>query len=736
MNALSSARLSRLWTILIPLTILVGCGDGDGPTRIVNEPAAPFDGPPASCFEALTFEDICDQNDSIAFTEFEGGVAEITDNPVQDDGNPSAKVTQMRKFRAVSGFTFGGVVLDFSALGSDDVPPGSFYTVKVWSQRPVNVLFEPDGGGPGSGDEVQHGGTGWEELTFNVNFSGNTSGFVFIFDNGTLGDAASDPDNWTFYVDDISLPMQSGGGPGPGAGSFPVTFDEATPPSVTEFGGAGYALEPGPVGGGDANALKIVRDGGEAFAGAWVAVPEIPNDAGPQTISAEVYSPTGGIPIVAKAEYADNMGSGEVQANEVVVAGWQTLTWTFTNLAAPNVYNRFTILPNLGTVDSPAQSYYFDNIDLVGAGGGADPGTIPDVVLYATDPNETVDLVFGTDYTEISPFGSGSVFDNNDTSDADFSPAFSVTTGDGYGAQVGQLAFVGFGGGFAAGYGTVDFKAKGLNNDLIRVKFLDAGDYLDITLTSSSYSTDLGNGWYQVSVPLSDFTGVGTATGLLFETDNTAASSFTFLLTDIGFSGTAGGVGFVPDVVIYATDPNETVDLVFGTDYTGFDSFGSGATFDNNVTTDADYNPAFGVTTGDGYGAQVGQFAIVGFAAGFASGYQTLDFKAKGLNNDLIRVKFLDDPNYLDITLTSSSYSTDLGNGWYQVSVPLADFTGVAAATGLLFETDNTAASAFTFLLTDFGFSGTAGGGGAVVNGTSKPATSVALKCFQPTVEL
>ena len=170
--------------------------------------------------------------------------------------------------------------------------------------------------------------------------------------------------------------------------------------------------------------------------------------------------------------------------------------------------------------------------------------------------------------------------------------------------------------------------------------------------------------------------------------------------------------GTIPDDVIYATDPAETVDLVFGVDYTGFDPFSSGSVFNNDITTDADFSPAFGVTTGDGYGAQVGQFAIVGWSAGFASGYATLDFKAKGLNNDLIRIKFLDDPNYLDVTLTSSSYSTDLGNGWYQVSIPITAFTGVATATGMLFETDDTAANSFTFLLTDIGFSGTAGGGG------------------------
>jgi len=173
----------------------------------------------------------------------------------------------------------------------------------------------------------------------------------------------------------------------------------------------------------------------------------------------------------------------------------------------------------------------------------ADPGTIPDVVIYASDPAVTVDLVFGVDYASFDPFGSGSVFDGAFAADADFSPAFAVTTGNGYNAQVGQLGMLGFATGFATGYATMDFKAKGLNNDLIRVKFLNDPNYLDITLSSSPYSTALGNGWYQVSVPITDFSGVDTATGLLFETDDTSPGAFTFLLTDIGFSGTAGGGG-------------------------------------------------------------------------------------------------------------------------------------------------------------------------------------------------
>ena len=228
MNLLSAARLSRLWTILIPLTMLVGCGDGDGPTRIANEPAAPYDGPPASCFEELSFEDVCDF--SYSFVEFEGGpgtIVSIADQPLiaGDAGNTSDKAIKAIKARASSGAVFGGFVVTVLSTppAPFDIAAGDSFTMKVWSQRPVPVLFEPKDGGAGSGAEVQHGGTGWEELTFVWdNFSGTIDGFVFIFDNGTNGNFAADPDNWTFYIDDIALVDDTGGGPPPG-GTAPTT---------------------------------------------------------------------------------------------------------------------------------------------------------------------------------------------------------------------------------------------------------------------------------------------------------------------------------------------------------------------------------------------------------------------------------------------------------------------------------------------------------------------------------
>jgi hypothetical protein len=96
-----------------------------------------------------------------------------------------------------------------------------------------------------------------------------------------------------------------------------------------------------------------------------------------KTISARVHSPTAGIPMVLKLEGPGGApSSGDVQANETVVAGWQTLTWTIN--AVNTNYNVIVLLPNLGTVDAPpGKAYYFDDITLLGtpSGGGGGGGS-------------------------------------------------------------------------------------------------------------------------------------------------------------------------------------------------------------------------------------------------------------------------------------------------------------------------------------------------------------------------
>jgi Bacterial Ig-like domain len=162
--------------------------------------------------------------------------------------------------------------------------------------------------------------------------------------------------------------------PPPSSGTVLANFDSVSPPFAGFEGGEGSAVEPGPAGG-SGNALKVLRSGGQPFALAIVTLPStIALEAGRLTISARVNSPTAGIPMVLKLEGpGGNPSSGDLQANEAVVVGWQTLTWTVP--AVNTNYNTLVLLPNLGTVDAPpGKAYYFDDIQLLGAASGSGGG--------------------------------------------------------------------------------------------------------------------------------------------------------------------------------------------------------------------------------------------------------------------------------------------------------------------------------------------------------------------------
>ena len=222
---------------------------------------------------------------------------------------------------------------------------------------------------------------GWQTLTWIFNTVDLTKAytrFTILPALGTVGTGQ------IYYFDDITLAPESAAPPPPSAGEITLaSFDEATPPAIVEFGGAGYAIEAGPAGG-SGKALRITRPGGEVFAGAFVSVPAIPFAATRRTITARVYSPTAGTPMIAKAEYADNSGSGDTAPTTPVVVGWQTLTWVFNNIDLSRSYTRFTILPNLGTVGT-GQSYFFDDIKLPAATVAAPPAA-PTTIASLDEP--------------------------------------------------------------------------------------------------------------------------------------------------------------------------------------------------------------------------------------------------------------------------------------------------------------------------------------------------------------
>ena len=145
-----------------------------------------------------------------------------------------------------------------------------------------------------------------------------------------------------------------------------ASFDGATLPRFEGFnGGETSAIAAGPAGG-SGNAGKIIRLGGEVWAGAKVNVGPIPLTAANRTISARVYSAVAGVPMVLKLENESDasINTGDLQATQAVVVGWQTLTWVVPADKVGPAYSWVVMLPNLGTKASasPGETYYFDDI--------------------------------------------------------------------------------------------------------------------------------------------------------------------------------------------------------------------------------------------------------------------------------------------------------------------------------------------------------------------------------------
>ena len=148
-----------------------------------------------------------------------------------------------------------------------------------------------------------------------------------------------------------------------------ASFDEATPLVFEGFNGAETSsIAAGPTGGTGLSG-KIVRLGGEVWAGAKVNVGPIPLTATNRKISARVHSAVAAVPMVLKLENASDAGinTGDIAATETVVVGWQTLTWVVPAGKVGPSYSWVVMLPNLGTKASasPGETYHFDDIKLL-----------------------------------------------------------------------------------------------------------------------------------------------------------------------------------------------------------------------------------------------------------------------------------------------------------------------------------------------------------------------------------
>ena len=448
-----------------------------------------------------------------------------------------------------------------------------------------------------------------------------------------------------------------------------------------------------------------------------------------------------------------------------------------------------------------------------------------DQSLYSSVGSENGNVNWGG----LSGFGNGATFDAG-VIDPVHGQVFKVSSGEGYAPDVNS-GFAAFTGAFSGidGYDTFNVKVTDTPSGVVEVKLIGGttDSVVHVTLATDPNATDLGGGWYELSIPFSQFSNNSDAnlashSGFLIGMpgDN-GATPFDFYFTDVEVAGIDySGVSYVsgltardflsigqnlatmtdtagdavigidehaimrvglswdeagtmrsplaelgkgeltatvsvtdvhgntnssPEAKAYV-DPDFTLDMyaaplegidiendtnaqvttapehmLFSGDgnhdgamWNGVDTFGNGAVFDATVM-DADHGHVFKVTSGEGYGAdvQVAFAAFTGHGAGFVAGYDVFNAKVKGSPDGTVEVKLLGGTDSVAVVDTATyPGSTDLGGGWYELSIPFTEFShsdaaNMAAHTGwLIGPPGDQADTPFDFFFTDVGFAG------------------------------
>ena len=369
---------------------------------------------------------------SVAYAAATSGVAfEVVTNPKQSGINSTdTKVGSLTNTgSAFEALTFQlDEAINFS--GSNKT-----ITMKVYSETAYPVLFKLETGVNGERAnevEVNHGGTGWELLTFNFATSARKSfvngdpenGVAFVptgqYDSFSIFLDFAGTTSGTFYIDDIVQSNSDGtdGGTASTKTSFPVNFE--TPAN----GGAAanwsvfenadnppLEIVSNPNASGANTSAKvakfIARQGGQPFAGTITQLQT------PFTLSASnsivkilvwktVISDVG-----IKFENATGGSTGEIKVANTKINEWEELTFDFSGVVGdPNNTNitGLVVFPDFKNGRSQDNVVYFDNITLnaAGSGGGTNGGTDPNAAAPTpTLAAANVISMFSNAYTNV-----------------------------------------------------------------------------------------------------------------------------------------------------------------------------------------------------------------------------------------------------------------------------------------------------------------------------------------------
>ena len=500
------------------------------------------------------------------FGDFGGGAVTVIANPQITGINTSATVGQMQKF---AGEVFGGSTLTLP--GEVDFSNSSVFTMKVFAQRAVPVLFKLEG--LNVERSVTHTGSGWEELSFD--FTGNTGPGVtqvtLIFDLGVNGDAGGDPDNWTFLFDDIVTPIGSGGTGGDGGddSAFSATdFEPAGAPyTFGDFGGGVVTVIDNSQSSGintSATVGQMQKFAGEVFGGSTLTLNGEVDFSDSSTFTMKVFA-SRSVPVLFKLE-----GLNVERSVTHTGSGWEELSFDFAGDTGAGV-TQITLIFDLGVNgdaggDADNWTFLFDDIAL----GAAAP-----VAFTATDFEPA-----GAPYT-FGDFAGGAVTVIDNPQSTGINTSATV-------AQMQKFAGEVFGGSTLTLNGEVDFSEsstftmKVFASRSVPVLFKLEGLNVERSVTHT------GSGWEELSFDFTGDTGAGvTQITLIFDLGVNGdaggdADNWTFLFDDIALSSaadeagagdgagaSAGNVTFDDDAVLYTfTDFGDDTVTLLGADPT------------------------------------------------------------------------------------------------------------------------------------------------------------------------
>ena len=373
----------------------------------------------------------------------------------------------------------------------------------------------------------------------------------------------------------LSLAACSGGGVTPsgsesncsGSTFCTITFDSATTPTLTGFGGAEDSMVAAGPPGSNSNVAKVVKSAtAESWAGTTVStgpnysVGKIPFDAANTRMTVRVWSPDAGIPVRLKVEdAADSTHAVETEATVTIAAGWQTLTFDFASPASGTLnftytYNKVSIFFNFGTTGAQAGSaktYYFDDVAFIGGtgGGGGGGGTgFSTITFEATGIVYTLTGFGGAEDSTVVADPNNNVAKVVKSATAESWAGTTVSTGANL--SVGKIPF-----NAANTRMTVRVWSPDANIP-VRLKVEDAAFPNDATHSVETEATvTTAAGWqvltFDFANPASgqlNFTYTYNKISIFFNFGKTGAqagSARTYYFDDVTFIGGTGGGGFV-----------------------------------------------------------------------------------------------------------------------------------------------------------------------------------------------